>query len=83
VTPDTLHELLASIAADVRALAQASKEARSPLMTCEQMAELLQVATRTLRRMELMGEIPKCIHVCGLKRWRRGEVEKWLAGKCR
>ncbi|MBL8800440.1 MAG: helix-turn-helix domain-containing protein [Planctomycetes bacterium] len=77
----TRRDLLESIAADVRAMAQAAKEARSPLMTCEQMAELLQVTTRTLRRMELMDEIPRCIHVGGLKRWRRGEVEKWLAGK--
>lgn len=83
MTPDTLHELLASIAADVRAMAQASKETRSPLMTCEQMSELLGCATRTLRRMEHEGEIPRCIHVGGLKRWRRGEVEKWLAGKRR
>lgn len=77
----TRRDLLESIAADVRAMALAAKEARSPLMTCEQMAGLLQVTTRTLRRMELMGEIPRCIHVGGLKRWRRGEVEKWLAGK--
>jgi len=74
----TRRDLLESIAADVHAMAQA---VRSPLMTCEQMAELLQVTTRTLRRMELLDEIPRCIHVGGLKRWRRGEVEKWLAGK--
>ena len=58
----------------VHALAERAAAVSSPPMTCEQMAELLQVTTRTLRRVELMGEIPLCIHVGGLERWRRDEV---------
>lgn len=72
----TLRELLASIAADVHALAQAQAEAASPLMTAKQVAEFLQVNVRTLRRLELMGDVPKSIRIGGAKRWRRAELQR-------
>lgn len=53
----------------------------STLLTRSQMAELLGCDTRSLRRWELGGEIPRSIHIGKSKRWRRGDIEKWLEGR--
>jgi excisionase family DNA binding protein len=74
-------ELLERIAAGVdglRAAVEASHAAPSALLTRDQLAELLQVDVRTLRRLELLGSIPNAIEIGGLKRWRRADVDRWL-----
>lgn len=77
----SLHVLLQSIASDVHVIAQATKYAASPLLTRTQLAALLQVDIRSLRRLELEGEIPRAIHVGKSKRWRRSDIEKRLGSK--
>lgn len=61
------------------AKAPASEPAPSPLLTAEQLAELLQVSARTLRRLELSGAIPPAISIDGIKRWRRSTIDRWLS----
>ena len=52
------------------------------LMTAEEVAALLRVDRRTLRRMELAGDIPSAIEINErTKRWRRTAIEKWLRSK--
>lgn len=51
------------------------------LMTAEQVAALLQVDRRTLRRMVLLGEVPAPITIGARTiRWRRRTLERWLVG---
>ena len=33
------------------------------------------------RRLEMLGEIPKAIHVGGAKRWRRRDIERLIESK--
>ena len=48
------------------------------LVTPGELATLLQCCPRTVRRMELGGELPPSIKEGRLKRWRRAEIEAWL-----
>ena len=48
------------------------------LMAAGELAEALQCHPRTLRRMELRGELPPPIRKGRLKRWRRQEIQTWL-----
>lgn len=42
-------------------------------------AALLGCSPRTVRRMALEGELPAPVLVGGLKRWRKADLEAWLA----
>lgn len=76
-------ELLARIAAGVDAVRATLESERgssaSPLLTGEQVAALMQIDRRTLRRFELADAIPRAITINGVKRWKRADVERWLA----
>ena len=52
------------------------------LMTVEQVAELLAVASRTVWRLNSKGAIPKPIKFGGNVRWRGGDLQKWLNEGC-
>lgn len=49
------------------------------LMTADEFAELLRIDARTLRTMRNAGEIPAAIQIGSRPRWRRADVEAWLA----
>ena len=57
-------------------LAQSGK--RDGLLTKKQVAELLGCHPRTVRRMELEGELPGAVTKGRLKRWRKQSVLEWL-----
>ncbi len=44
-------------------------------------AELLKIGVRTVWSWASSGEIPKPIHVGRLAKWRRRDIEAWLARK--
>lgn len=48
------------------------------LLDQQGVATLLTVCPRTVRRMELEGELPAPVLVGGLKRWRRADLDAWL-----
>ena len=48
------------------------------LITAGELAEILQCHPRTIRRMELAGELPSAIKNGRLKRWQRPEIQEWL-----
>ena len=50
----------------------------SELLTAAQVAGLLGVGVRTLRRMRHAGRAPKPVRGSGPLRWRRADVEQWL-----
>ena len=72
----------ADIARIVDAVREALGNGAMPeLLTREEVAALLRVDARTLRRLELEGEVPPAITIGGSKRWRRTTMERWLAAR--
>jgi excisionase family DNA binding protein len=49
------------------------------LLSTKQLCDLLHVNKRTVRRMELLGELPAPIRAGRRKTWRRETIEAWLA----
>lgn len=58
------------------------EERVSLLATPKQVAELLQVSTRTLWRMRSAGSLPTPIRLGSAVRWRRDEIEQWILAGC-
>jgi excisionase family DNA binding protein len=56
----------------------AQSEKRDGLLTKKQVADLLGCHPRTVRRMELKGELPGAVTKGRLKRWRKQSVLEWL-----
>lgn len=52
------------------------------LLTVDAVAALLSVSTRTVRRMADSGQMPRPVRLASLIRWRRDDVEQWLAAGC-
>jgi excisionase family DNA binding protein len=50
------------------------------LLTVGQVAELLQLSTRTIRRLAASGRIP-CLRIASRTRFVRGDVLRWLAAQ--
>lgn len=56
---------------------------RSPVMTPDDVAAMLQINVRTLRRMRLAGELPEPLLFGTRTRWRRADIEKWIAERAK
>ena len=52
------------------------------LLTAGAAAALCSVSERTWRRKDASGEIPAAVRLGGSKRWKRDEVEAWVAADC-
>lgn len=52
------------------------------LLTVEQVAELLQVSTRTVWRLRGSERIPKPVVFGGSLRWRADELQTWIEAGC-
>jgi predicted DNA-binding transcriptional regulator AlpA len=83
VAPESrVVELLEAVVIELRGLRSCldaeHAASSSPLLTPDQLADLLQIDRRTLRRFEIAGVIPRAISLGGAKRWRRAEVERFL-----
>lgn len=80
-----LVELRAAYASDGPGIASVEPPApepqRSPVMTPEDVAAMLHINVRTLRRMRLAGELPEPLQFGTRVRWRRADIEKWIAGR--
>lgn len=68
---------------DNRPSSDASREEGASLLaTPKQVAELLQVSTRTLWRMRSAGSLPTPVRLGAAVRWRRDEIEAWIREGC-
>lgn len=56
--------------------------ADAALLTVDDVAALLAVSTRTIRRMADSGQMPRAVKLSSLIRWRRSEIDAWLADGC-
>jgi excisionase family DNA binding protein len=89
--PDTLA-LVAALLDEVRALrsdqhalaeearAQAAREGTDSLITPKELAAILAVDQRSLRRLVAEGKLPKSVSITSKPRWRRSDVEKFVKG---
>jgi excisionase family DNA binding protein len=59
-----------------------SSRPASLLLTADQAAHLLGVSTRTLWRLHSAGQLPRSVKIGGSTRWRREEIERWIAEGC-
>jgi len=57
--------------------ARRASERDTAAISQQELADLLNCHPRTVRRMELAGEIPPPIGRGRLKRWRRRDIEQW------
>lgn len=80
------HELPLEIAArlerlerNVRALAAAQGNPPAALLTAGQTAELVGISVRTVWRLVSAGEFPSPRKIGTATRWKRSEVEDWIA----
>jgi len=48
-------------------------------MTAQDVADLLRVSVRTVNRWTRDGELPAFVQISRARRFRREEIEKWLA----
>ena len=73
IEPAALRQLI------IDAVREAVADRELPdLLTREELADLLRVDARTLRRLELQGDVPPAISIGGSKRWRRAAITRWL-----
>jgi len=59
-----------------------STSAASSLISADEFAKLLSASTRTIRRYDSAGRVPKPLKLGGVTRWRREEIEAWIAAGC-
>ena len=52
------------------------------LITASKLAALLEISTRTLWRLQSAGRLPEPVRLGGAVRWRREDIQKWIADGC-
>ena len=58
-------------------------ESETPLLiTASKLAALLEISTRTLWRLRSAGRLPEPVRLGGAVRWRREDIQNWIAGGC-
>jgi excisionase family DNA binding protein len=79
---DALEHLETRLVARVTEVVQAQPAPVAPLkpvLTLQEVADLLQIAPRTVQRMAADGEFPAPIRLGSNRpRWRRADVDAWL-----
>lgn len=52
------------------------------LLSLSELAELLGTSLRTVQRMNATGALPAPIRIGARPRWRRDEIDAWIAAGC-
>jgi len=61
---------------------KSEKLSEQTLFTIQDVAEMLQVAVRTVRRLRSTGKLPQPVTIGRSVRWRREDLEEWIAEGC-
>jgi excisionase family DNA binding protein len=59
-----------------------SNSSDAALMNVEDLSALLRCSARTVRRMADSGQMPRPVRLGSLVRWRRSDIDAWLADGC-
>lgn len=54
----------------------------SMLLAAADVAQLLAASIKTVRRLDLSGQIPRPVRLGRLVRWRRDEILAWIEASC-
>jgi predicted DNA-binding transcriptional regulator AlpA len=74
-----LADAIAPLQAELAAIKTAQATSTSPMLKPKEVARLLNVDERSLRRMALAGDIPPGVRVGSkLLRWPRAVIERWI-----
>ncbi len=81
VLVDGVHAMNANLVALREAIERggAASKTKDGLITPREFAEILAVDVRTLRRMRSAGELPKNVGAAKRPKWRRSDVEAFVA----
>lgn len=60
----------------------ASSEPVLKMITADQLADILNISTRTLWRLRSQGQLPPAIRLGGSVRWSRQVVQAWIEQGC-
>lgn len=63
-------------------LTQPSPSSDAPLIAVKELAVMLQIAERTVWRLNSAKKLPKPIRLGRSVRWRRSDIEAWLQAGC-
>lgn len=61
---------------------ETSRSDQAALLCVNQVAALLQVSVRSVWRLRSAGELIEPVQIGGNTRWRRAELERWIAEGC-
>lgn len=53
------------------------------LLTVEEVRKLIGLSVRQIHRLKSLGTFPKEVRIGGSVRWRRVDIEEWVAAGCR
>lgn len=56
--------------------------ARSLLIPVREVARIMNVSTRSVWRLLSAGKLPRPLRIGGAVRWRRDDLERWIADGC-
>ena len=59
-----------------------TKQSTPQLIDAQALGDLLGLASRTIRRYDVSGRLPRPIHLGGAVRWRLAEIENWIEAGC-
>jgi excisionase family DNA binding protein len=59
-----------------------NEQGPAALLTVESVAEMLACSTRHVRRLADGGRMPAPVRLGALIRWRRADIEEWIAAGC-
>lgn len=59
-----------------------AETAGARLIKADELAQLLNVSTRTLWRMLSAGKVPEPVRLGGCTRWRLDQVRQWIGDGC-
>jgi predicted DNA-binding transcriptional regulator AlpA len=57
-------------------------DGKSLLVCAETVAVMLGVSVKTVSNWHLAGKLPKPVRLDGPRRWRRADIEAWVAAGC-
>ncbi|MDA0284585.1 MAG: helix-turn-helix domain-containing protein [Planctomycetota bacterium] len=59
-----------------------SNSSAAALMNVEDLSALLSCSSRSIRRMADSGRMPRPVRLGSLVRWRRSDIDAWVADGC-
>lgn len=61
---------------------ESDRATASLLLNVEEVARLLKISSRSVNRLRSAGHLPEPVELLGSIRWRRSDIEAWVAAGC-